>query len=152
MPPRKSHSDVASSESDSASVARRGSQHDITSEATSWENKQVDDAVVLEGSRAPSPQTAWGLLEKFISGNIQIDWRNVWTVLRSISFIAYIVFVCLIMYQDNAMGRLESINGFIQFGYKVSVLSFLFLFVLIVTWLLTIRRNDAKSSKTLTKS
>jgi uncharacterized membrane protein (DUF485 family) len=155
MSPRKPRSDIASSEADLVPIARRRLQNDnlvdsLSSDITSGENRQPGDNV-LEGSRTPSPQTGWGLLEKFISGNVQIDWRNVWTVLRSISFVAYIVFVCLIMYQDNALGRLESVNGFVQFGYKIGALSLLFLFVLIVTWLLTIRRTDGNLSKVKSK-
>ncbi len=156
MSPRKSRSDIVSSETDSASIVRRGLQTDITSvyllsEGTSSENKQVDDSV-LEGSRAPSPQNGWGLLQKFVSGEIQIDWKNLWMILRAILFIAYVVLIGILFYRDNELGRLEKLDGFINFGWKASALFLLFLIVFVIISLLTLSNKDKKENQSKSQS
>jgi len=151
MSPTKPRNEIASSETDSASLPRRGSQHDITSEVTSSEIKFADDAGVLEGSREPSLQTGWGLLEKFISGDVLIDWKNLWVILRAIAFIAYVVFVGILFYRDNELGRFELGAGFLNFGIKAAVLFVLFVVVLLITTFLTLGRATKTGGKSMKK-
>lgn len=125
-------------------------------DTTTWEIPASTSLTkTVTGTITPS-SNIWSFLEKLASGETKIDWRNVWVLLRAISIIAWIIFSGILLYRDNELGRLESFEGFLQFGYKVLLLSAIFFFFLILSSLIIYfidrNQNKQKQPSKVTKS
>jgi di/tricarboxylate transporter len=58
------------------------------------------------------------LIGNIASGRMHLDWGNLWTIVGAVIFLAAVVFIFILYFRDNELGRLESPLGFRQFGFK----------------------------------
>jgi hypothetical protein len=75
-------------------------------------------------------QSPWGLAEKFISGRVQSNPRNVIVLV----VLAWFGFAGWLFVKDSSVGKLESLTGYVLFLEKLGFFSILTLLVCLIIW------------------
>ncbi len=119
-----------------------------TDETTTWKTLPSDTGSEATGSNVPANATLWSVVGNIASGRMHLDWANLWTVVGAIMFLAAIVFVFILYFRDNELGRLETPLGFRQFGFKALGVLIPTIIILgaIGSFVAISRRNHSKSS------
>ena len=113
--------------------------------------QDVSDAPLYSaatGSTTIPTTNGWTLLSNFLTGNLSLDWRNLWKLVQPIIFIATIAFIGFLFYQDNQTGLLQDADGLKKFGIKaVSIFIPMLLVILGVSVVFWIDRRFGSTKK-----
>ncbi len=75
-------------------------------------------------------QSPWGLAEKFISGRVESNPRNVIALI----VLAWFAFAGWLFVKDSSGGKLESLTGYIRFLERLGFFSALTVLVCLIIW------------------